>query len=82
VELLCPSVYQNGSCSTNGVVYGAAAKNGFTGEVKPCQRGILISNKKYMVKEWLHMTVYIGMIRQVFNHVRSKLPNPLCHMSI
>jgi hypothetical protein len=58
-------------------------KNGFTGEVKPCQRGlILISNKKYMVKEWLHMIVYIGMIRQVFNHVRSKLPTPLCHMSI
>jgi hypothetical protein len=28
------------------------------------------------------MIVYIGMIRQVFNHVRSKLPTPLCHMSI
>jgi hypothetical protein len=37
-KLFCQTIYQNGSCSTDRVVYGAEApKNNFIGEVEPRQ---------------------------------------------
>jgi hypothetical protein len=46
LELFCQTGYQNGSSSTRRAVYGAEAqKNGFNGEVKPCQTGPKNANK-------------------------------------
>jgi hypothetical protein len=43
VKLFCQTTYQNGSSSTDKVIYGAETKkNSFNGEMEPCQTGTYI----------------------------------------